>query len=94
MSPRAYSLGRRAEQMARTRDRILAAAIEAYRDNGIRGTSMQEVARRADVAPGTVLNHFPTPAALTEAALARITESLDPPSPAVLSGTAAPRKSP
>jgi AcrR family transcriptional regulator len=86
MAPRAYSMERRARQVAATRERILDAAAAAYREHGIRGTSMQEVARRADVAPGTVLNHFATPAALAVAVLDRIQGSLEVPDTRVFHG--------
>lgn len=76
---RTYDLGKRAAAVDETRRRILDAAAQAYRDLGIRATSMQEVARRADVAAGTVLHHFPDPDGLAEAVVARITESLDLP---------------
>jgi AcrR family transcriptional regulator len=42
-----------------TRRRILEAAQAEFTDKGIDGTSMQAVARRADLAAGTVLYHFP-----------------------------------
>ncbi len=48
----------RAEQTASTREDIIAAAIQLYREQGIASTSMKEVALRADVARATVLNHF------------------------------------
>ena len=50
-----------------TKRRIVAAAAAEYQINGIEETSMQAVARRADVAPGTVLYHYPTPEDLAEA---------------------------
>lgn len=86
MSPRAYSMERRAEQVAVTRDAIIDAATALYRERGIRATSMQEVARRADVAPGTVLNHFRTPETLTRAVLDRIARSLEVPTGTIFRG--------
>jgi len=56
--PRTYRLGRRSAQKDLTRTRIVEAAIERYIEFGISGTSMQQVARSADVAPGTLRNHF------------------------------------
>ena len=53
--PRAYRLGKRATQKDSTRGRIVQAAIDLYTERGISQTSMQQVARRADVAPATVL---------------------------------------
>ena len=86
MAPRTYTLGKRAAQVAQTRDRILDPAAALFREQGIRATSMQEVARRADVAPATVLNHFPTPDLLTEAVLAHIAETLHVPSSRIFQG--------
>lgn len=56
--PRSYSLGKRAIQQAATRRRIIDAALALYQEQGVSATTMQDVARRADVAPGTVANHF------------------------------------
>ena len=89
--PRSYRLGRRAEQVAATRARIVEAAIALYAERGVSRTTMQEVARRADVAPGTVLNHFPTPDDLATAAAERIVEDLRVPEPALLDGIDDPR---
>ena len=56
--PRSYSLGKRAEAVAATRQRIMDAALALYQEQGIAAITMHDVARRADVAPGTVANHF------------------------------------
>lgn len=64
---RPYRLGKRQASVDETRRRIIAAAAEEYRINGIEDTSMQAVARRADLAPGTVLYHYPDPERLAEA---------------------------
>jgi AcrR family transcriptional regulator len=86
MGPRKYRMGKRAEAMAETRARIVEAAGALYRERPVETVSMQEVARRADVAPGTVLNHFETPAALADAVVDGLLETLRAPSPAVLEG--------
>lgn len=62
--PRTYSLGKRADQVAETRRRIVDAARALYEEQGVSATTMQDVARRADVAPGTVANHFGSAEAL------------------------------
>ena len=54
----------------RNRERILAAADEAFGEQGAAG-STEEVARRAGVGIGTVFRHFPTKNELVEAALIR-----------------------
>jgi AcrR family transcriptional regulator len=82
--PRSYRLGRRAEQQAETRDRILGAAVELYRTLGYAGTTTKAVAHAADVAPATVRNHFATPEALAVVAGARILDDLRPPDPSIV----------
>ena len=76
----------RAEQTASTREDIIAAAIQLYRERGIASTSMKEVALRADVARATVLNHFGDRDALAGAALDRIAESLAIPTQNIFDG--------
>lgn len=58
MAPRTYRLGQRANSAAATRERILAAAGELYREHGVAATTLNAVAQRADVSRGTVVNHF------------------------------------
>ncbi len=65
--PRPYDLGRRAAPKADTRARIVAAALEIYRDRGLAGASNLAIAHAADVAPATVRNHFPEPGDLARA---------------------------
>ena len=73
--PRSYALGKRAVQQAETRRRIIDAALDLYQEQGISATTMQDVARRADVAPGTVANHFGSADALaTEATVGILTD--------------------
>lgn len=43
-----------------TRQRILDAALELFQNNGFHGTSMRQIARRADIALGGIYNHFPS----------------------------------
>ena len=81
---RSYRLGKRQASVDATKQRILAAATSAYSEYGIGATSMQEVARRADVAAGTVLYHFPTPESLAEEVVESWLESMDPPRPDVI----------
>jgi len=69
MSPRSYNLGKRKASVEATRTRIIDAAIDAYAEFNVSGTSMQEVARRANVAPGTVFYHFATAEELAETAV-------------------------
>jgi AcrR family transcriptional regulator len=86
VAPRKYTMGRRAEAVARTRVRIVEAAMSLYQEQPVMATSMQEVARVADVSPGTVLNHFETPEELAEAVVEEIMRTLDPPTSALFEG--------
>ena len=86
MSPRAYAMRRRAEQRASTRERILSAAGSLYTERGIRATSVLEVARRADVSPGTVLNQFGTKDGLASAVLEGVASSLELPTAGIFRG--------
>jgi AcrR family transcriptional regulator len=84
--PRTYNLGRRAEPKADTRARIVAAALAIYRDRGLAGASNLAVARAADVAPGTVRNHFPEPGDLARAMFEALLVELHVPTPAIFDG--------
>jgi len=79
MSPRRYSMSVRAEQAAQTRERILDAALACYRESGIGATSLQAVARRAEVSAATVLNHFGSADGLARVVVERLTADLQVP---------------
>jgi AcrR family transcriptional regulator len=49
---------KRAAAREQTRERIVAATVQAHRDLGIHATSWDEIARRAGVGVGTVHRHF------------------------------------
>jgi AcrR family transcriptional regulator len=70
--PRSYRLGERAARIQETRDRIVDAAIDLYTEVGISAATMHEVGRRADVAPGTLRNHFPSREDLERAMVERL----------------------
>jgi AcrR family transcriptional regulator len=76
----------RAEQVARTRGRIIEAATEVLARRGARGMTMAEVARAADVSPATVTNHFATPDLLLEAVVAHVMAEIDVPDPLIFRG--------
>jgi AcrR family transcriptional regulator len=82
--PRRYSLGKRAEGVIGTRRRIVRAAAALYREQGVSRTTMLAVARKADVAPATVLNHFPTRDVLAGAVAELVREELRMPDAAML----------
>ncbi len=78
--PRRYRMDARAASVEQTRRRIVEAAKILHADQGILGTSYEEIARRADVAPATVYRQFPTLSDLLPAC-ARSIHVLQPPSP-------------
>lgn len=84
--PRKYDLGRRAETMAATRERILTATIALHAEQGIVVTSYKDIAERADVGLGTVYHHFPTLDDLIMACGGRLLELTGPPGPEVFAG--------
>lgn len=84
--PRSYSLGKRAVQQADTRQRIVEAALALYQEQGISATTMHDVSRRADVAPGTVANHFGSAEALATEVTLLILADLRMPSPDLFDG--------
>lgn len=52
------------------------AALACYRETGIAGTSLQAVARRAEVSAATVLNHFGSADGLARAVVERLSAAL------------------
>jgi AcrR family transcriptional regulator len=84
--PRSYDLGQRAAPKATTRSRIIAAALAIYRDRGPAGISNLAVAKAADVAPGTVRNHFPDPGDLARAVFGDLLAELKIPTSAIFDG--------
>lgn len=60
MSPRPYNMERRAAAVEQTRQAIIEATMRCHDRQGILATTVQDVAREADVALGTVYRHFPT----------------------------------
>lgn len=60
MTQRKYEMRKRAAAVEATRRQILQATSECHRERGISSTSIDDVARRAGVALGTVYRHYPT----------------------------------
>jgi len=85
---RPYRLGKRQASVDDTKRRITEAATQEYAEKGIPETSMQAVARRADVAPGTVLYHYPDPEGLASAVVESWIVEMKAPSPEVIDPTA------
>ena len=84
--PRTYRLGERAAQVQATRDRIVDAAIELYTEVGISAATMREIGIRADVAPGTLRNHFPTRDELDRAMVERMASEVTLPDRSIFEG--------
>lgn len=84
--PRTYRLGERAVHMEATRERIIEAAIDLYAEVGISSTTMRQVGRRADVAPGTLRNHFASRDELDRAMVERLTADAPLPDVSIFDG--------
>jgi AcrR family transcriptional regulator len=80
--PRKYTLGRRAEQQAETRLRIVEAAVKLHGTVGPAQTSLSMVAERAGVQRHTLYAHFPDERALLMAC-SGLSMERDPPPDAV-----------
>jgi AcrR family transcriptional regulator len=86
MAPRPYSMDRRSQQAAQTRDRIIDAAVQLFSEQGARATTMTAVGRKADVAPTTVFNHFATQELLVEAVIERLLVDVRAPDRTIFDG--------
>jgi AcrR family transcriptional regulator len=58
--PRQYRMSNRLTAVKETQARIVEAAKDLHADQGIQGTSFEEIADRAGVAQATVYRHFPS----------------------------------
>jgi AcrR family transcriptional regulator len=79
-------MGRRAAASADTRRRIVDAAIALHAEKGVLGTSWPDIAKRADVALGTVYRHFPGLDQLVPACTSENALRTKPPGPTILVG--------
>ena len=80
MTPRKYDMSRRAEAREQTRRKIVEATAKLHGENGVFGTSWQDIAREADVSVATVYAHFPSLDELLPACGALVMERARPPS--------------
>jgi AcrR family transcriptional regulator len=78
MAKRSYFMQRRAALEAKTHDRIVRAAVALHAEHGASGTSYAMIAKRAQVAPQTVYNHFPDLSALFGACTGHVLEQAPP----------------
>jgi AcrR family transcriptional regulator len=77
MCPRKYRLGKREVEIQATRDTILRAAKDLFQESGYHRTSIEDVARRADVAPATIYYQFGTKPGLLDAVLGSMFDGRD-----------------
>jgi AcrR family transcriptional regulator len=54
------SQGKRDLNKEKTKERILKAALELFRQNGLDGTTTRQISRKAQIAEGTLFNYFKT----------------------------------
>ena len=64
LNARAQSMRITAEEKTATRQRILDAAIQAFRQQGFEATTTRDIAAAADIATGTLFNYFQTKEAI------------------------------
>jgi AcrR family transcriptional regulator len=83
-SRRPYTLGKREASVAATRGRIFDAALAEFSEHGIEHTSILAIARRADVAAGTIHYHFSSLDALAAALVQRLLDAVEVPRPDAL----------
>jgi AcrR family transcriptional regulator len=86
MPIRSYRLGRRGQAAEETRQRIVDATFALHTEKGIVGTSMKDIAERAEVSVGTVYHHFPTYDDAIGACGAFVAASIPAPSAAIFAG--------
>lgn len=90
MAARKYSMDRRVAAVEETRRRLVDATVALHGEQGVLATTMQDIARRADVALGTVYRHFPTIGDAVFACGARLQEMTPFPAVAVFDGAQLP----
>ena len=74
MPKRSYSMQRRVALEAETRERIVSATVALHAQHGALATTYAMIAKRAQVAPQTVYNHFPNDDALLGACTGHVHE--------------------
>ncbi len=78
MSPRRYAMRNREESFAQTNSRIVEAAKGLHAEQGVLGTSWQDIANRAGVSPVTVYRHFRSLSELIPACARSFVDSVEP----------------
>jgi AcrR family transcriptional regulator len=57
---RSRPAGKRDRNKKKTKEKILAAALELFRENGLDGTTTKQISQKAGIAEGTLFNYFKT----------------------------------
>jgi AcrR family transcriptional regulator len=57
---RAQRSGKREQNKERTKERILRAALELFKEKGLAATTTKEISKRSGIAEGTLFNYFET----------------------------------
>jgi AcrR family transcriptional regulator len=52
--------GKREKNKERTKERILSAALQLFKEKGLEGTTTKEISKRSGIAEGTLFNYFKT----------------------------------
>lgn len=86
MNPRPYRLGKRADSVEETRQRIVIATFQVHDEKGIADTTFRDIAERADVSLATVHRYFPSYDAIVEACGELSRSMLPPLDPALFDG--------
>jgi AcrR family transcriptional regulator len=73
---RKYQMRERAKAYQATRQRILQATFELHRAKGVAATTFADIAACAELAPATVIRHFPTMGDLVSACGAHVWQRL------------------
>ena len=68
--------GKRERNKARTKEKILAVALELFRKHGLEGTTTKKISKRVGIAEGTLFNYFRTKEELALYFFQRETENL------------------
>src|SRR5438132_11905048 len=92
MAPRTYRMTRRAAANEATRRRTVDAAIALQAEKGVLGASWPDIAKRADVALGTVYRHFPSLDQLVPACTSENAVRMRPPGATLLQGLTRPEE--
>jgi AcrR family transcriptional regulator len=58
--PREKQPGKREKNKEQTKERILRAALQLFKEKGLEGTTTKEISKRSGIAEGTLFNYFKT----------------------------------